>query len=284
MSLPLQPRKNMKRPARISKLSAADERPARVSKLSPADDTQLQPFMLRLPAEIRLQIFEYAYGHFVLRPAVEIASADLARVATPVGESKASEKLRPGYTRPTAMQRRTSTRRLPPEQSSNAFLGIPLTCKLFAKEALPILYRRTLFHIDVVPDMDYFNHKRPIKSRKLVDAAFLRNMEKYRINLHMDEAADVPGVLKNLRSLITTMQASGRPVPSSMCFPFCSHSEMFEPANADDLLGVFLPSSLSLPFFQIDDPVQHVFSKATVKASMSDPEGPYLFMMSEIEW
>jgi hypothetical protein len=284
MSLPLQPRKNMKRPARISKLSAADERPAQITKLSATDDTQLLPFMLRLPAEIRLQIFEYAYGHFVLRPAIEIASADLDRVATLVGESKASEKLRPGYTRPTAMQRRTSTRRLSPEQSSNAYLGIILTCKLFAKEALPILYRRTLFHIDVVPDMDYFNRKRPIKPRKLVNGTFLRDMEKYRINLHMDEAADVPAVLKNLRSLVATMQASGCPVPSSMSFPHCSHSEMFEPANADDLLGVFLPSSLSLPYFQIDDPVQHVFSKATVKASMSDPEGPYLFMMSEIEW
>jgi hypothetical protein len=274
----------MKRPARISKLSAADERPAQITKLSTTDDTQLLPFMLRLPAEIRLQIFEYAYGHFVLRPAIEIASDDLNWVATPVGESKASEKLRPGYTRPTAMQRRTSTRRLPPEQSTNAYLGIILTCKLFAKEALPILYRRTLFHIDVVPDMDYFNRKRPTKSRKLVNGAFLRDMEKYRINLHMDEAADVPAVLKNLRALIATMQASGCPVPSSMSFPHCSHSEMFEPANADDLLGVFLPSSLSLPYFQIDDPVQHVFSKATVKASMSDPEGPYLFMMSEIEW
>lgn len=284
MSLPLQPRKNMKRPARISKLSAADERPTQITKLSATDDSQHMPFMLRLPAEIRLQIFEYAYGHFVLRPAIEIASADLNRVATPVGESKASEKLRPGFTGPTAMQRRTSTRRLPPEQSTNAYLGIILTCKLFAKEALPILYRRTLFHIDVVPDMDYFNRKRPIKSRKLVDGTFLRDMEKYRINLHMDEAADVPAVLKNLRSLIATMQASGCPVPSSMSFPHCSHSEMFEPANADDLLGVFLPSSLSLPYFQIDDPVQHVFSKATVKASMSDPEGPYLFMMSEIEW
>jgi hypothetical protein len=284
MSLPLQPRKNMKRPARISKLSAAYERPAQITKLSVTNDTQLLPFMLRLPAEIRLQIFEYAYGHFVLRPAIEIASADLDRVATPVGESKASEKLRPGYTRPTAMQRRTSTRRLSPEQSSNAYLGIILTCKLFAKEALPILYRRTLFHIDVVPDMDYFNRKRPIKPRKLVNGAFLRDMEKYRINLHMDEAADVQAVLKNLRSLVATMQASGCPVPSSMSFPHCSHSEMFEPANADDLLGVFLPSSLSLPYFQIDDPVQHVFSKATIKASMSDPEGPYLFMMSEIEW
>jgi hypothetical protein len=284
MSLPLQPRKIMKRPARISKLSAADERPAQITKLSAIDDTQHMPFMLRLPAEIRLQIFEHAYGHFVLRPAIEIASADLARVATPVGESKASEKLRTGYTRPAAMQRRTSTRRLPPKQSSNAFLGIPLTCKLFAKEALPILYRRTLFHIDVVPNMDYFNRKQPIKPRKLVNGAFLRDIEKYRINLHMDEAADVPAILKNLRSLVANMQASGCPVPSSMSFPHCSHSEMFEPANADDLLGVFLPSSLSLPYFQIDDPVQHVFSKATVKASMSDPEGPYLFMMSEIEW
>ena len=274
----------MKRRARTLKLSATDERPARVSKLSAPDDTEPLPLMMRLPAEIRLQIFEYAYGNFVLRTVVEITSADLDRVVTPAGESKASERVRSGYTLPTAIHRRTSTRRLPPEQSANAYLGIPLTCKLFAKEALPILYRRTLFHIDVVPDMNYFNRKRPVKSRKVVDGAFLRDMEKYRIYLHMDEAADVPSVLKNLRSLVATMQASGCPVPSSMNFPLCSHSEVFEPANADDLLGVFLPSSLSLPSLMIDDPVQHVFSKATVKASMSDPQGPYLFMMSEIEW
>ena len=129
MPLPLKSRKIMKRSA---KLSAADECPARISKLSVEDDAQLPSYMLRLPAEIRLQIFEYAYGHFVLRPTIEIASADPDRVVVPVGESKASEKMRPGYTRPTAMRRRPSTKKLPPELSRNAHLGIPLTCKLFA--------------------------------------------------------------------------------------------------------------------------------------------------------
>jgi len=242
------------------------------------------PFLLMLPSEIRLQIFEHAYGQFIFRTVVEVASADLGQVITPMGEPTVSERFRSGRTLPAEIQRRTSTRRLPPERSTNACLGIPLTCKLFARESLPILYRRTLFHIDVVPHMDYFDRKRPAKSRKLVNGAFLRFMEKYRINLHMDEAADVTGVVKNLRALVATMQASGQPVPSSMCFPLSSHSEMFEPGNADDLLGVFLPSSLSLPGLQIDDPVQHIFSKAAVKASMSDPEGPYLFMMSEIAW
>jgi len=271
MSSPPQSRKKMKRPARIPSLSAAD-------------DIHPLPLILRLPCELRLQIFEYAYGNFIFRTILEVTSANLDQVLTPAGESSTSERLRSGLTTPSEMQRRTSTRRLPPEQSAKACLGIPLTCKVFASEALPILYRRTLFNVNIVPDMDYFNRKRPAKPRKPVDGAFLRSMEKYRISLHMDEEADVAAVLKNLRSLVGTMQALGRPVPSSMCFPLCSHSDMFEPGNADDLLGVFLPSSLSLPSLRIDDPVQHVFSKAAVKASMNDPNGPYLFMMSEIEW
>jgi hypothetical protein len=271
MSSPLQLRKNTTRPARMSTLSATG-------------NTHHLPLILRLPCELRLQIFEYAYGNFILRTVVEVTSANLGQVLSPVGEPSASERLRSGLTMCASIQRRASTRRLPPEQSANACLGIPLTCKVFAREALPILYRRTLFHVNVMPDVDYFNRKGPVKSRRLVNGAFLRSMEKYRVNLHMDEEADVAAVLKNLRSLVATMQSSGRPVPSSMCFPLCSHSDMFEPGNADDLLGVFLPSSLSLPSLRIDDPVQHVFSKATVKASMSDPEGPYLFMMSEIEW
>lgn len=261
-----------------TRLRIQTERPTRIPTMADDDNSQLLPHMLRLPSELRLQIFEHAYAQFTFRAVVEITSADLDQLVTPVGEPTASDRS------VSAARLATATKKLQPAQSANACLGIPLTCRLFAKESLPILYRRTLFHVHIVPNLDYFTRKRNAKARRPIDGVLLHSIEKYRIYLHMDDEADVAPVLKSLRSLIATMRASGRPLPSSMSFPLCSHPHRFEPGSADDLLGVFLPSSLSLPLLGIDDPVQHVFSNAAVKAFESEPEGPYLFVMSGIEW